>query len=269
MESNFDSLRNLLPSCGSDDAVFRSCLCRTPSSAWCSSRLRRWLDILGAASVLVVFAIPMLFIACMVWLSSPGPFLIRQARVGRGGELFTAIKFRTMYEGRGGPFLTTFGDSRITAVGAFLRRFKLDELPQFWNVLRGEMSLVGPRPKLPQFEGLAFMPYRPGITGLASILFSSEDKILSRVPRGRMECFYQERIKPLKANLDVCYMCQATAASDARVIAATAVSCLAPGTVPRFLGRTRKEWSFRIVPNLVRIPAMQTKCAEAGSEFEE
>lgn len=167
----------------------------------------------------------MLFIACLVRLTSPGPALFRQLRVGRGGQLFEVIKFRSMAETKHvGSGLTTEGDSRVTPVGAFLRRLKLDELPQFYNVLKGDMSVVGPRPKLPQFAAIPKMPYRPGITGLASIAFRCEDQILGSVPPERVEHFYEERIMPLKANLDVCYMCNATPASDARVIAATVLS---------------------------------------------
>jgi len=226
MDFDVDGLRYLLPPCSRyDDTAFRRCIRRVPSSAWCSSRLRRCLDILISASVLIVFAVPMLLIAFLVWLTSPGPALFRQQRVGRDGRLFQLIKFRSMTETQhAGSGLTTPGDARLTPVGAFLRRFKLDELPQFYNVLKGDMSLVGPRPKLPQFADIPMMPYRPGITGLASIAFRSEDQVLASLPPERVEDYYQERIKPLKANLDVCYMCHATAASDARVIAATALN---------------------------------------------
>jgi lipopolysaccharide/colanic/teichoic acid biosynthesis glycosyltransferase len=149
-----------------------------------------------------------------------------------------------------GSGLTTEADSRVTPVGAFLRRFKLDELPQFYNVLKGDMSLVGPRPKLPQFAGIPRMPYRPGITGLASIAFRSEDQILGSVSPEHVEVFYDQRIKPLKANIDVCYMCRATPGSDARVIAATALGCVAPGMVPHLLGYARPEPRFNDIPLL-------------------
>jgi lipopolysaccharide/colanic/teichoic acid biosynthesis glycosyltransferase len=151
-------------------------------------------------------------------------------------------------------------------VGVCLRRFKLDELPQFWNVLRGEMSLIGPRPKLPQFHGIPSMPYRPGITGLASVAFFSEDQLLSGVSPDRMEPFYKERINPLKTNLDVCYMCHATPASDARLVVATAMSCLAPGIVPSLIALGRKESSCCFSPDLHPI---SSKWEEACSEFEE
>ena len=164
--------------------------------------------------------------------------------------MFNIIKFRSMAERHAGPGLTTEGDSHVTPVGGFLRRFKLDEMPQFYNVLTGDMSVVGPRPKLPQFTAIPNMPYRPGITGLASLAFRSENQILGRVPPERVEHFYEERIMPLKANLDVCYMCQATPASDAQVIAATALSCVAPSLLPRLLGSALEESRSRVVPIL-------------------
>lgn len=199
--------------------------------------LRRCLDISMAACLLILAAIPMLLIACLIWLTASAPVLIRQQRVGRGGRFFELIKFRSMAEGeQAGSGLTVEGDSRLTPIGVLLRRFKLDELPQLYNVLRGDMSIVGPRPRLPQFAEIPNMPYLPGITGLASIAFRSEGRILRCVAPERIEFFYQQRIKPVKANLDVCYMCRATPASDARLIAATAVSCLAPGMVDRLFG---------------------------------
>jgi lipopolysaccharide/colanic/teichoic acid biosynthesis glycosyltransferase len=238
MDFDFKSLRNLLPSCSRDEeSAFSACLRRVPSSTWCNSRQRRCLDILVSISVLVASAIPMLLIACLVWATSPGPALFRQKRVGRGEKLFEVIKFRSMAQREhAGSGLTTERDSRVTPVGHFLRKFKLDELPQFYNVLKGDMSIVGPRPKLPQFAAIPKMPYRPGITGLASIAFRSEDQILSSVPVERVEHLYNERIKPLKANLDVCYMCHATPSSDARIVAATALGCVAPAALPHLLG---------------------------------
>ena len=252
MDFDLDNLRYLLPPCSrEDDTAFHRCLDQAPSSTWCGSHVRRSIDIVVSASILIVFIIPMLLIACLVRLTSPGPALFRQHRVGRGGRLFEVIKFRSMAERKhAGSGLTTEGDSRITPVGAFLRRFKLDELPQFYNVLRGDMSLVGPRPKLLQFAAIPNMPYRPGITGLASIAFRSEDQILGSVPPERAERFYEERIKPLKANLDVCYMCNASPVSDARVIATTAIGCMAPGMLPLLLGCAPEKPSFPVVPVL-------------------
>ena len=102
------------------------------------------------------------------------------------------------------------------------RKFKFDEIPQFYNILRGEMSVVGPRPKLPRYTEISNMPYRPGITGPATIAFCREEEILRNVDLRNIDLFYAEHIKPLKACLDVCYMCRATPLSDLRIILATA-----------------------------------------------
>lgn len=155
--------------------------------------------------------------------------------MGLGGRLFQIYKFRSMAEHRGNKprqELTMDGDLRVTPIGRFIRKFKLDELPQFYNVLRGDMSLVGPRPKVPQYAGLSNMPYRPGITGVASIAFRCEGEILRSVDADRMDLFYKEQIKPLKARLDACYMCGATPFSDICVLASTALSCIMPEKVP-------------------------------------
>ncbi len=201
-------------------------------SRWIASPVRRALDIAIAAVVLMVCFIPMLIIGACVRLNSKGRAVFFQDRVGRGGRLFRIYKFRSMsesHEEKRGSGLTKGGDSRITALGQTLRRFKLDELPQFFNILRGDMSLVGPRPKLAQYSSLSNMPYRPGITGTATLAFRHEEEVLRSVHRDNVEKFYAEHIKPLKARLDVCYMCKATPLSDLRVIAATALHCLVPG----------------------------------------
>lgn len=179
----------------------------------------------------------MLLIALAVRCTSPGGAIFRQKRMGRAGRLFEVLKFRSMSQRRAaGPGLTRDGDLRVTPCGRILRALKLDELPQFLNVLRGDMSLVGPRPKLPEFAAIPNKPYRPGVTGLASLAFRSEDQILASVVPERIESFYHERIKPLKANLDVCYMCKATPMSDLRIIFATAAACIFPASLPRLLG---------------------------------
>jgi lipopolysaccharide/colanic/teichoic acid biosynthesis glycosyltransferase len=172
----------------------------------------------------------LLAIALCVRLTTPGPAFFTQFRVGRRGRHFRIYKFRTMSSGSeiNGPGLTRDGDCRITGVGFWLRKFKLDEFPQFYNVLRGDMSLVGPRPKLPQYLGIANMPYRPGITGAATLAFRHEEKILSRVHPAQMDDFYFRHIRPLKARIDARYMCRATFWSDMRLAGATFFACLMP-----------------------------------------
>jgi lipopolysaccharide/colanic/teichoic acid biosynthesis glycosyltransferase len=147
---------------------------------------KRVFDLTAAAVGLVVMALPMGGIAILVRATSRGPALFRQTRVGRDGELFTVRKFRTMSTGHGDPSpVTVRGDSRIIGVGRVLRRFKLDEYPQLWNVVVGEMSLVGPRPDVPGYcdklEGGArrILDLRPGITGPATIKYADEEEILA------------------------------------------------------------------------------------------
>ena len=180
----------------------------------------------------------MLLLAACVRLTSNGNPIFRQERVGRGGRLFKLYKFRSMEHSeneRNGPGLTKDGDYRVTPVGRFMRKFKLEELPQFLNILRGEMSLVGPRPKLPQYAALLNMPYRPGITGAATLAFHREEEMLRNVETSEMDRFYAQTIKPVKARIDACYMCHATMASDLRIVAATLFGCLIPQFDPPLL----------------------------------
>ena len=200
------------------------------ASAWTLSSYKRLVDLSVALLVLALFGIPILAIAMSVRLTSSGPAFFTQYRVGRGGRLFRIYKFRTMSTGSesSGPGLTRDGDCRLTGMGIWLRKLKLDEFPQFYNVLRGEMSLVGPRPKLPQYLGIVNMPYRPGITGAASLAFRHEEALLSLVHPSQLDDFYYRHIRPLKARMDVRYMCRATFWSDMRLIGATFLTCLAP-----------------------------------------
>ena len=200
-------------------------------SPWVSSRSRRCLDCATAAITLLALLPAMAICALLVRLSSPGPILFRQRRMGSNGIEFTFYKFRSMSLDAvpDTPSHTVEGDRRITPVGAFLRRYKLDELPQFWNVLKGDMSLVGPRPKLPKHEAL-LMPFRPGITGEATLLFRNEEQMLAHVPRHHVDAFYEEFFKPVKAELDVAYMRDATLRSDLRLLWMTATKCLSRST---------------------------------------
>lgn len=194
---------------------------------WSVSRSKRTLDFLLAVAALVMLALPIVIIVVCVRLTSRGPAFFVQRRVGRGGTLFRIYKFRSMKDDAGsGPGLTRGGDLRITAFGRWLRRFKLDELPQFYNVLRGDMSLVGPRPKLPCYESITDMPYRPGITGAATLAFRSEEELLSAIHPAQLDQFYDREIKPLKAQLDLQYMSTATLGSDLKMLATTFLACL-------------------------------------------
>jgi lipopolysaccharide/colanic/teichoic acid biosynthesis glycosyltransferase len=200
--------------------------------AWSLSDLKRVFDLICAVIGLVLFFPLMVVIGVVVALSSQGPVLFRQKRMGRWGTLFTIYKFRTMEAGaENGPCITVQGDCRITRVGALLRKFKLDELPQFINVIRGDMSFIGPRPKLPHHESL-HMPFRPGITGAATLAFRCEEELLRHIPEGDLDIFYARTIKPLKAKLDWDYMQRATWWSDLQLLWCTATACLTSQTVP-------------------------------------
>ncbi|UWZ81845.1 sugar transferase [Occallatibacter riparius] len=192
-------------------------------SLWCLSSGKRAFDILVSSAILLVGGIPMLLIALMIRLTSRGPAIFSQKRVGQSGRLFSIFKFRSMVvcADECGSGLTKSGDCRVTPIGKWLRMMKLDELPQFYNVLRGDMSIVGPRPKLPQFADDRDLAYRPGITGAASLAFRREEEILASVPADQVEVFYQQRIKPLKAIIDARYSVHATFQSDLRIILST------------------------------------------------
>lgn len=195
-------------------------------SPWVLSGARRGLDLAVALTALVIFLPLMGLAAIMVRWGSPGPVFFRQKRMGRSGREFILYKFRSMCPVKGNnSSITVTGDARITPIGALLRRYKLDELPQFWNVLRGDMSLVGPRPKLPHHEAL-HMECRPGITGAATLAFRREEEFLSGIPRDRLEAFYEMFVKPAKAQLDLDYMRGATLRTDLRILWNTASACL-------------------------------------------
>jgi lipopolysaccharide/colanic/teichoic acid biosynthesis glycosyltransferase len=158
-------------------------------------------------------------IAAAVRLTSRGPVLFMQKRVGLHGRVFTIFKFRSMLhvaEKANHP-ITTSDNQRFTPIGRFLRRWKLDELPQMVNVLAGHMSLVGPRPKLPEHV-LFDLPCRPGITGMATIVFACEETLLVFLPKDRLDAFYHGVVLPAKRKLDVDYMAGATFQSDIRLI---------------------------------------------------
>jgi lipopolysaccharide/colanic/teichoic acid biosynthesis glycosyltransferase len=197
-------------------------------SKWSLSPFRRALDFLLAALALIV-CWPLLAIAALlVRMESEGPVIFRQRRVGRGGELFTVYKFRTMdvTSDQDGPSMTKRGDPRITRIGRLLRKHKLDELPQLVNVLRGEMSLVGPRPRVPLHVGESSLPVRPGLTGAATLVFCCEEEILQTIPDHELEIYNWKMIIPLKAKLDWEYMSQATLATDFALLYKTAARCL-------------------------------------------
>ncbi|MEI9968909.1 MAG: sugar transferase [Terracidiphilus sp.] len=203
------------------------------TSKWSVSPAKRCFDAGVALLVLTSLALPMIAVAILIRLLAHGPALFVQQRVGRGGKLFSIYKFRSMGFSAGaapGPGLTQDGDSRITPLGRILRKFKIDELPQFYNVLRGDMSLIGPRPTLPQYAAILNMPFRPGITGAATLAFRREEEVLRHIHPALLDAFYDRHIRPMKAVLDVDYMAHATLLSDIRIVAETFRACVIPAT---------------------------------------
>ena len=195
-------------------------------SPWCFSAGKRVFDVVLASLGLIVTLPAIAIVAAIMKLDSAEPILFRQARVGRRGAMFEVLKFRTM-KNSSGTAVTRKGDSRITRVGRFLRRTKIDELPQLVNVLRGDMSLVGPRPDLPQFwrtlqpHQRGIMQLRPGITGRASLLYRDEESLLAAVPEPEVHDYYVSHVLPSKVQLDLEYAERANLLSDACLLIAT------------------------------------------------
>ncbi len=199
---------------------------------WSRSAGKRLFDLV-VASFLFLAAQPLMLVAALaIKFSSPGPVFFRQVRVGKDGKTFSLLKFRTMIHGRrnAGPGLTQSGDPRIFPVGRWLRKWKLDELPQFLNVIKGDMSLVGPRPDLPEYlavlEGKQREIFwiRPGITGSATLKFRHEEALLAQVPPEELREFYISRVLKEKVQLDLEYSEQATFFSDAQMLLRTLAS---------------------------------------------
>jgi lipopolysaccharide/colanic/teichoic acid biosynthesis glycosyltransferase len=188
--------------------------------------VKRAIDLLALA-LLAPFAISLAsLVALAVLLDSPGPVIYRAARVGRGGRSFEMLKFRTMRVGVAGHAIAGAKDLRITPVGRFLRASRLDELPQLWNVLRGEMSLVGPRPELEEFVRLHAEDYReilavpPGMTGATQLRYAGmEARTLSR--HEDPEAYYRERLLPDKVALDLAYARSSSQTEDLKILIRT------------------------------------------------
>lgn len=172
---------------------------------------KRILDVSCAIAGIVLLAPFLLIVAVLLKLTSSRSVLFRQPRVGRKGRIFLLMKFRSMCgAGECSPLITVASDPRITPVGAILRKFKIDELPQLWNVLKGEMSLVGPRPEVERYvaeytqQQRRVLEVRPGITDPAAIAYRHEEKLLSRHPDP--EGFYRTIVLPHKLFLNLEYV---------------------------------------------------------------
>jgi lipopolysaccharide/colanic/teichoic acid biosynthesis glycosyltransferase len=197
---------------------------------------KRVFDLLLSSMALVLLSPVVGALAIAALASSGTPILFCQLRLGRNRQPFTLLKFRTMRpasEARSGGF--TPGDrSRVTGFGRFLRRTKLDELPQLWNVLRGDMSLVGPRPEVPKWTEVysdrwdKVLAVRPGITDPASIAFRDEESLLAAAPDP--ERLYREVILPRKLSMYERYIAERSTMRDAIILAKTVWAVLAPRT---------------------------------------
>jgi lipopolysaccharide/colanic/teichoic acid biosynthesis glycosyltransferase len=178
---------------------------------------------LALAILLLIFPV-LVALALGIKLDSPGPVLFRCRRLGHGGREFEMLKFRKMRVDAVGGRLTSADDLRFTRIGRLLATMKLDELPQLWNVIRGDMSFVGPRPEDPYFVRLYEDAYRqilrvrPGVTGLSQLAFASESRLLAGPDNVR---YYAERLLPQKVAMDQLYASRKSPLLDARIIAWT------------------------------------------------
>jgi lipopolysaccharide/colanic/teichoic acid biosynthesis glycosyltransferase len=189
---------------------------------------KRLFDLVVAVSALAALGIPLLLVALALKFSSPGPLFFQQTRVGRHGKSFRILKFRTMEDGseRG---ITIGGDPRITPIGAVLRKWKIDELPQLLNIVSGDMSLVGPRPEVPEFvskyppaEREKVLSVRPGLTDFASIRFRNESKLLAN--QSDPMDFYENVLIPAKLRYCCLYVNRSSLCLDLHIMVLTAAA---------------------------------------------
>jgi lipopolysaccharide/colanic/teichoic acid biosynthesis glycosyltransferase len=189
---------------------------------------KRFFDIAISLIALLVLAPIGVLIGILIKLDSPGPVLYQARRIGRGGRPFRMYKFRTMAAGadRSGPALTYKDDPRITRMGQLLRRVRIDEMPQLFNVLKGEMSLVGPRPEAPEYVDLGqpiwrqVLSIRPGICGLAQLTYAVDEPALLESAT-TLDHDYVNRILPTKLQLDLRYVRERSFLLDLRLILQT------------------------------------------------
>ena len=178
------------------------------------------------ALIAIMLALPFfLVIPILIRLDSNGPVLFRQKRVGKEGRLFTILKFRSMHANDAKNTVTSSDDPRITRAGGFLRKWKLDELPELINVLKGEMSFVGPRPDVPGYadrlegDDRRILKLRPGLTGPATLKYLDEEEILSGVPDPVM--YNDEIIFPDKVRINLRYLDKLSLLEDLKIIVYT------------------------------------------------
>jgi len=208
--------------------------------------LPRWAELLIAFAGLILTTPLIALSGIAIALSSGFPILFRQTRVGKDGRNFELYKLRTMRPSAGGPLITSGADARITRLGNFLRHTKLDELPAIWNVLRGEMSLVGPRPEVPRFVNLddptwrKVLSVRPGITDPVSVHLRSEADLLAQVA-GDTEQFYVNELQPAKLQGYLAYLEERSWSSDLKILLRTFVAVVKPAKVTPLLTANQRD----------------------------
>src|SRR5258706_15583075 len=211
----------------------------TAGMAEISRGLPRWSEAVLSFFGLVLPAAFIALTGLAIALSSGTPILFSQRRVGQHGRIFELYKLRTMKPSTDGPQVTSGNDARITRLGRFLRHAKLDELPTLWNVLRGDMSLVGPRPEVPRFVDLAdpiwqrVLSARPGITDPVTLVLRSEADLLARI-EGDTERYYVQQLQPAKLKGYVAYLDERTWRSDLQVLFRTIAAVVVPGQTSAF-----------------------------------
>lgn len=175
---------------------------------------------------LIVLSPILAVVAVLIRVKMPnGPIIFRQKRVGQNGELFTIYKFRTMETEHSGSSISVAGEARITPLGATLRKYKIDELPELWNVLKGDMSFVGPRPDVPGYadklegEAKSILKLKPGITGPASLKYRNEEELLATVENPQQ--YNDEVIFPDKTRLNLYYLNNYSFMKDLQMIFCT------------------------------------------------
>ena len=209
-----------------------------PDSSRARPGLPRWADVVVAVVVLVLLTPVLAACAVLVLACSGRPVFFGQLRMGRRARPFRLYKFRTMRPAIGGPQFTADGDARITWIGRFLRRTKCDEIPQLWNVVKGDMSLVGPRPESVAYVDASearwreVLTVRPGLTDPVTIALRNEEALLRQVHEDREE-FYVRTLQPFKLRGYLDYLHQRSWRTDVHVLRETVLAVLLPDRAPQ------------------------------------
>ncbi len=207
----------------------------------------RHFEIAIAVCGLIVAVPVLLVVAVFIKLDSRGKVLFRQERIGLNGETFTLFKLRTMTVSQTGAMITAADDCRVTQVGKLLRKSKIDELPELWNVLRGDMSFVGPRPEVPEFVDFndllwrEILTHRPGITDPVTLRLRNEEELLAQV--ADKEKYYREVIQPYKLRGYANFIRDKSWKTDIRIVARTLKAVVLPTSV-KPPSKEEMQWSF-------------------------